>query len=770
MPHTTPAATPFMSSWTEFLPKPAPVIAPETAELAPTGTKGTVTITHTYEDGTQLTGSTRGDGVYEIVAQCGFTYRHGSGVHIRGSRDRDARTSKINDAARRLRADGWTVVIDIDNTWRTAEQRRAAADERANERADRLQDRAQQAAGEADRRYKAEHAVLDRIPAGQPVLRGHHSQAGHMRALERADSSRRAGAVAAAKAERLAERAAGVVAHAEHRDDPRAMMRRIEYLEANRRVFKRGLEGWTRNFRDAAGDVHSSDVHPPATGEHAEDLRRLDARDAEEIEYLRGLLAAMEESGTFTQWGPEHFAPGDHARVGGKWCKVKRVNKKSLSVIGRYFSMVETDHTDPAKWDEISGRRRDGMQWDTPNGEPWPVELARKVARWRDLLGTASRHSVNPYPFGSDGEREARHVGYTIRLVHGLDLDASDAQVKAIKDSITGVDDQRALAVAYLAVFNRLAADERVPDIAATLTPITGTPAWTIPTDADLQDVRVDQLQPGDLIAGVWDNGWGKRTLLRQFCGPVAHVSDVNNRHEAGRWVTVTLETGDRREFQTHRWLAVHRVAPNREWRWCSSTSSNSWQVHRPTPAPSREGMPAGEVLHLAADDIDPDLPVSVTTSDAATVLVVSQRKELDGKTGSVGPLCADSGAQVLVPADDGGMVTCGNCGEGVSVEQVALLPDDPDDNNTVRVLASHHMPAEALRTADKTARRVAACAARFAAETISGEPGRYLEPTDANLAQVLAACVKPPSADLYPRIRDQFNAEYQCRRRGGSQ
>jgi len=39
---------------------------------------------------------------------------------------------------------------------------------------------------------------------------------------------------------------------------------------------------------------------------------------------------------------------------------------------------------------------------------------------------------------------------------------------------------------------------------------------------------------------------------------PVAAVSDVRHRREAGDWVTITLADGTAREFPTHVWLAVY--------------------------------------------------------------------------------------------------------------------------------------------------------------------------------------------------------------------
>jgi hypothetical protein len=44
--------------------------------------------------------------------------------------------------------------------------------------------------------------------------------------------------------------------------------------------------------------------------------------------------------------------------------------------------------------------------------------------------------------------------------------------------------------------------------------------------------------------------------------------------------------------------------------------------------------------------------------------------------------------------------------------------------------------------------------AAKFRAETVSYEPPRFVEPTDANLASCFAWCVRRPRPAEYPAIR----------------
>ncbi|MGI5243178.1 DUF3560 domain-containing protein [Dactylosporangium sp. CA-139066] len=530
----------------------------------------TITISHTHAEGTLIHGSHPGDGVWEIVHQLGWRSSQNIGIYVPGSRDRDVNRPLIARTRVALQAAGRTVTEEIDNTPRTAAERRGALDERAADRADRYDARADRHTAEADRRYHAEHAILDGIPTGQPRLAGHHSYARHTRDLERAENHRRAGSEAADRAEHAAGRAAGARAHAAHRNDPRAIMRRIDKLEADVRGFQRSLSGYVREHKNTGGDVIYQEEHPAATGEHAEDLRRWIDRDREEIAHLRGKLAAMAAAGTFTAWTPEDFKAGDWANVGGRWCQVARVNRKSVSVRRRYDWHTDQDKPTPVPYDAIHGRRRDGLQWDTPTGEPWPVEQARKVARWRDLHAAAEH--AHQHNYGTDEYRSARWVGMAVRLVHGIDTDAPNRELAAILDSIPA-SEHRDLTVRYLEVYERLSAGALPHEIADSIEIEPGKPAWTFPTDRETATARAGRawpmrdgmpfVEPGDLIVGQHDGGGfagGKPRLHQGFCGPVAAVSDVLDRREAGTFVTITLTDGTAHQFRTGTWFEVHRA------------------------------------------------------------------------------------------------------------------------------------------------------------------------------------------------------------------
>jgi hypothetical protein len=528
------------------------------AQPAPEGCE--ITITHTHEDGTVLTGSSKGDGVYEIVQAYGWRYSRSVGIYVRGSRDKPAPMIKIRATTAALEEAGHTVTVNVDDTWRTAAEREAARGERVAERVERLEERADKAAGRANAAHEASRSLAERIPLGQPILVGHHSERRARRDVERIQAGAHKSAEESKRAQTLADRAAGAAANEAHKADGPAIMRRIERLETEARDIARKLAGYSREQHNGRGEVIYTDTFPPASGEYAERITARAAVIAEEVGHLRAKLATMGEAGAFVAWGREHFQPGDWAKVSGAWRQVTRVNAKSVSVINRW-GWSTSDRAEPVKWDEIHGRRREGLQLDTPNGQAWPVALARRVAQWRELRAAESRATSNRPEYGSDAHAEARNVGYARRIVHGLPLTAAEAEVKAYADTITATDDVRALADASLAIFERLTAGEQVADITASTTPI-GTPTWQLPTDREPVDRRACEVLPGELVAGIWDNGYNGRTLLRNFAGPVAAVSAIRDRNEAGEWVTVRLVGGDERTLKARSsWLAVYPPA-----------------------------------------------------------------------------------------------------------------------------------------------------------------------------------------------------------------
>jgi hypothetical protein len=546
-----------------------------------------LTIHHDHENGTRLTGSSKGDGVLELLQPLGWTWRYYAGVHIRGSRDKFSYRLDLDKAAAALREAGHTVTLAVDDTWRPAAVRQEERGERADNRAERLDERAGKAAGRSQAAYDRSREIGGRMPMGQPILVGHHSESRHRRDITQMDSAMHRSVNEDEYADRLASRANGARSNEKAKHDPRAIMRRIETLKTNVRELERGLG----ELAERAGTAWQTDDTLRPWQRYA--LGSVE-RDQEEITHLEGVLAQHADAGTFVAWGREHFQKGDLVKAGvGHWYPVTRINQKSVSLGGDGWP-----HT--AKWDEIHGRRRDGMQLDRPNGDPWPVELAVKVERWRYLVGL-----LRCQPHDDATRRQHMHIEWAPRMVHGLDLGAADSEMQAIHDAVSDVGQKRELAAQYLAVYKRLEAGEKVADILASLAPVEIQAPWALPTDREPEPRRAGPGWPatklplvavGDLVAGYYETGNPPR-VIRGFTGPVTAISPVKNLHESGEFITITLATGDSRELKVTQWLAVF--------------PAGTWE---PEPEPEPEPAP---VLNNAIDvmdaiDTDPKLAAEV--------------------------------------------------------------------------------------------------------------------------------------------------------------
>lgn len=101
--------------------------------------------------------------------------------------------------------------------------------ERKEARIERLEARAAAAEAESTAAYKSARAIMDHIPAGQPILVGHHSERGHRRDLARIDSGMQKSVEVGEKARYYQGRAASAASnHAISSDDPEA----VDKLEA----------------------------------------------------------------------------------------------------------------------------------------------------------------------------------------------------------------------------------------------------------------------------------------------------------------------------------------------------------------------------------------------------------------------------------------------------------------------------------------------------------------------------------------------------------
>jgi hypothetical protein len=496
-----------------------------------------LTISHDHANGTTLDGGARGDGTLEIAQRFRFQWRRHAGVHIPHSRDNFADLVTIGKLAAALREAGHTVAVDIDDVWRPAAEREGARAERAEARTERLDERAGRQFAEADSRRLAARRVADGMPFGEPVKIGHHSERAHRAAFDRIERNDRASYAARDYAQHLAARADGAARNEAAKHNPRAIMRRVETLKTDRRAWLRRL----------------ADTDKGTTG-YARTCRLYVERISEDIAYQVAKLGDLAAAGAFVAWSAETVQRDDVVNVGGSWRTVARINRKGVSVRGLY-QWHDGDTITPVTWDQIHGRRRDGMQLDTPNGAPWPIAYAERIERWASLV---SRYETcTSYDNTAEERAKRAHVAFARRIVLGLRPMASAQEVAAYGEP-TDTEGRRARALASLAIFDRLEAGEKTPEVRASVTPIGDTvPAWTMPAGEPV-DVLPANLVPGDIVAGVVDGFSTMRTLSTSIVGPVQSVPRKEDRRESGDWYHVTIN-GEACELRSSRWLKVHR-------------------------------------------------------------------------------------------------------------------------------------------------------------------------------------------------------------------
>lgn len=108
--------------------------------------------------------------------------------------------------------------------------------------------------------------ISDGIPFGQPILVGHHSEAGHRRDLNRIESGMRQGVESAKMADHHRSKADGIQAQLDHSifsDDPDAPERlreRIAELEAEREMRKLANRAYKAGGEAAMRTAVSQDI------------------------------------------------------------------------------------------------------------------------------------------------------------------------------------------------------------------------------------------------------------------------------------------------------------------------------------------------------------------------------------------------------------------------------------------------------------------------------------------------------------------------------
>lgn len=212
--------------------------------------------------------------------------------------------------------------------------------------ADRAEDKAERFAGysaNAGNRSaiaaRASSAAVEGIPPGQPILIGHHSEKRHRAAIKKAQRNATRSVEEFRKSGYWAERAQGVLSHADRKHQPGAISRRIKKLEAQVRKRERVIDpkgaDWAQSLDWLRGFEKKSEK------EIAEIWQRRVARSIRWIEHLRGQIAFWQ---TILADAGGLVADKFDLQVGGwiqgnyGWGQIKRINR-----VGERINSVSLD-------------------------------------------------------------------------------------------------------------------------------------------------------------------------------------------------------------------------------------------------------------------------------------------------------------------------------------------------------------------------------------------------------------------------------------------
>lgn len=308
-----------------------------------------LTITHTHEAGTIIEGTAKGDGSAAILKANRWRWGRSIGAwFVPNSRDRLPQDRIITRTVAALEEAGFELApLEIDRTTRSTAEVEAGKIARQADRVAALDAKAERKGANADTLWEKHERDVSRLPEfGEPIKIGHHSEGRHRKAVDRAHSSARRAIGAHHDAEEAARRAEAATHTTGARYNPVTVANRIEKLAADiRRVERRII-----------ADVYDRETgYRPATDEQK--AKRATAY-APQLDELRDQLAYWEQvrtdqiaTGRATGYGPDSIAKGDAVKVRGRWCRVARVNAKTVSVETGY------SWTDRVAYAEIQDHR-----------------------------------------------------------------------------------------------------------------------------------------------------------------------------------------------------------------------------------------------------------------------------------------------------------------------------------------------------------------------------------------------------------------------------
>ena len=201
----------------------------------------------------------------------------------------------------------------------------------AEARSERFETYSENASSRSNEAYQRSHEIASRIPFGQPILVGHYSERKARADYNRIHRAMDTSVAEIRKAEYWRERARAAVKHAQYKQKPGVIKRRIDKLEAEQRSAQRGVEEATRKG-----------------GKYSEHYQRC-------VDHLDMVLAYQRElydaSGGIPSEGME-IEKGDMVLSWAGWREVVRVNKKSVTIQTQY------SWTQTIPYDKIRAHRK----------------------------------------------------------------------------------------------------------------------------------------------------------------------------------------------------------------------------------------------------------------------------------------------------------------------------------------------------------------------------------------------------------------------------
>ncbi|MFJ6419330.1 DUF3560 domain-containing protein [Paeniglutamicibacter sp. NPDC091659] len=307
----------------------------------------TLTINHTHEAGTLIEGTAKGDGSAEILKANGWRWgRSIAAWFVPMSRDRMPKHYKIEGTAAALRAAGFEVETEIDESTRSTAEVEAGKIERQAQRVEALEAKAQRKSNAADEAEHRAKAAGDALPwGGEPIKIGHHSERRHRNAIDKAHRAMGASVAADRDATEAADRAATAAHTTGARYSVQTVANRIKKLEADARATQRNIDGRREWIKSEAGrDVLSAEPIG-ATGAYRERLLTRLADQNDQITYWKQIRAEQIAAGEATNYSRETISKGDYVRYRFGWVEVVRANAKTVSVKTEYTWTDKIEYT-----------------------------------------------------------------------------------------------------------------------------------------------------------------------------------------------------------------------------------------------------------------------------------------------------------------------------------------------------------------------------------------------------------------------------------------